>query len=179
MSVFDKIVAAVTPPESEEDRAKARQKARAVAQPGDWLDQILGHHEQIEGAFARAEAANDAQSRKQAVKELGALLTGHSSAEEAVIYPQLSEDHKGQLGLSYQEQQAAKVEMALLEALDPMSQDWIDKLGHIKGAVAHHVYEEEGDRFLNLKKELPLAAQARMTERYREETQRYDGGLAG
>lgn len=178
MSVFDKIVAAVTPPESEEDRAQAREKAKAAAQPGDWLDQILKHHEQIEGAFARAEAATDARSRKQAVKEIGGLLTGHSSAEEAVIYPQLSDDHKVQLGLSYQEQQAAKVEMALLEALDPMSQDWIDKLGHIKGAVAHHVYEEEGDRFLNLKNELPVLIQARMTERYREETSRYDGGLA-
>jgi hypothetical protein len=51
MSVLDRIVAAVTPPESAEDRANARQKARAAAAPGDWLDQILQHHEQIEAAF--------------------------------------------------------------------------------------------------------------------------------
>lgn len=177
MSFLDKIVAAVTPPESEEDRVRARQEARQAAMHGDWLDQILQHHEQIEAAFARAEAANDATSRTSAVRELAALLTGHSSAEEAVIYPQLAKDHKVKMSMAYEEQQAAKVQVAMLEGLDPMSQDWVDKLGHIKGAVAHHVYEEENDRFLHLHKELPAEAQAMMTARYREEAQRYDGGL--
>ena len=54
MSFFDKIVAAVTPPESAEDRAEARRIARREAVAGDWLEQILNHHEQIEQAFARA-----------------------------------------------------------------------------------------------------------------------------
>lgn len=178
MSFFDKIVAAVTPPESAEDRAKARQEARQASTPGDWLDQIVQHHEQIEAAFARAETASDFASRTATLKELGGMLTGHSSAEEAVIYPQLSEDHKVHMSMAYEEQQAAKVQMALIEALDPLSQDWVDKLGHIKGAVAHHVYEEESDRFLDLRKELPAEVQARMTERYREEIARYKSGLA-
>lgn len=177
MSFFDKIVAAVTPPETDEERAEARRKAQGAAEAGDWLDQILQHHEQIESAFARAEAATDASSRTTAMKALAALLTGHSSAEEAVIYPQLSEDHKTKMSLAYEEQQAAKVQLALLEALDPLSRDWVEKLGHIKGAVAHHVYEEESDRFLTLKRELPAAVQARMTQRYREEIARYDSPL--
>jgi hemerythrin superfamily protein len=178
MSVLDRIVAAVTPPESDEDRARARQTARQAATDGDWLDQILSHHEQIESAFARAEAATGLEDRRATVAELAALFTGHSNAEEAVIYPQLSHDHKTHMAMAYEEQQAAKVQLALLEALDPQSKDWEDKLGHIKGAVAHHVYEEESDRFLHLKRELPLLAQERMTARYREETSRYDGGLA-
>ena len=92
MSMLDKIVAAVTPPESEEDRMRARMEARSAATDGDWLDQILGHHEQIENAFAIAEGATGTEARKTALARLGALLTGHSSAEEAVIYPQLSDD---------------------------------------------------------------------------------------
>lgn len=177
MSVLDRIVAAVTPPESEQDRVMARQRARAAAAPGDWLDQILHHHEQIEAAFAQAQAATDAQSRTQAQRKLAALLTGHSSAEEAVIYPQLSSGHKTHMAMAYEEQQAAKVELALLETLDPLSQDWREKLEHIRGAVAHHVYEEENDRFLHLKEELPPPDQDRMTARYREEMSRYDSGL--
>ncbi|WP_022681575.1 hemerythrin domain-containing protein [Sphingobium bisphenolivorans] len=177
MSVLDRIVAAVTPPESEEDRAKAREKARAAAAPGDWLDQILQHHEQIEAAFGEARAATDAQSRTLAQRRLGALLTGHSNAEEAVIYPQLSNDHKTHMAMAYEEQQAAKVQMALLEALDPLSHDWLEKLEHIRGAVAHHVYEEENDRFVHLKEELPPADQDRMTARYREEMSRYDAQI--
>jgi hypothetical protein len=177
MSVLDRIVAAVTPPESEEDRAKARQRARAAAAPGDWLDQILQHHEQIEAAFTEAQTAVDAPSRTRAQRKLAALLTSHSSAEEAVIYPQLSHDHKTHMAMAYEEQQAAKVQLALLEAIDPLSQDWREKLEHIRGAVAHHVYEEENDRFLHLKEELPPADQDRMTARYREEMSRYDSSL--
>jgi hypothetical protein len=177
MSFFDKIVAAVTPPESDEDRAEARRKAQQEASAGDWLDQILQHHQQIEQAFAQAEAAVGGAARATAAKHLAALLTGHSSAEEAVIYPQLSDDHKLQMSMAYEEQQAAKVQLALLEQLDPASDDWAEKLGHIKGAVAHHVYEEESSRFIHLKRELPADVQAHMTARYSEEIKRYDGGL--
>jgi hypothetical protein len=38
---------------------------------------------------------------------------------------------------------AAKVQMALLEDVPPKSQAFLDKLEHIRGAVAHHLYEEE------------------------------------
>src|SRR3546814_10016608 len=85
MSVIDRFVAAVTPPESEEDRARAREKARAAAGAGDWLDQILQHHQQIEMAFSEAEAAMDTSSRTRAQRKLAALLTAPSSAEEAEI----------------------------------------------------------------------------------------------
>jgi len=177
MSFFDKIVAAVTPPESAEDRATARRNAEAAAGPGDWLAMILNHHRQIEQAFADAQGAHGVAERTEAVKTLATLLTGHSMAEEAAIYPQLSRDHKMQMSMAYEEQQGAKVELALLAELDPLSRDWVDKLEHIKGAVAHHVYLEESSRFLNLRQELPEGKQAVMTQRYREEIQRYGGGL--
>ena len=48
MSVVDSVVAAITPPESEEARAEARAKAENIAQPGDWLNLILDHHRAIE-----------------------------------------------------------------------------------------------------------------------------------
>ena len=41
MSIIDRFIAAVTPPESAEDRLEARTKATQAALPGDWLDQIL------------------------------------------------------------------------------------------------------------------------------------------
>jgi hypothetical protein len=126
MSVVDKAIAAVTPPESEESRAKARAKARAAAQPGDWLSMILDHHEQIEQAFAAVKSAPDAGARRKAEKILGTLLTGHSIAEEAVVYPALAHaGHKVQATLAYTEQVAAKMQMAALDHLDPMSEDYL------------------------------------------------------
>ena len=74
MSIIDKVVAAVTPPESEETRLKARAKARAWAGKGDWLTMVLNHHEQIESAFASVKAAADPASRVRTLRKLSTLL---------------------------------------------------------------------------------------------------------
>jgi hemerythrin superfamily protein len=176
MSLIDRVVAAVTPPESQQKREAARAKARAAAGENDWLRMILQHHEQIEAVFAAVRSANDASGRLSAQRKLAVILTGHANAEEAVIYPALVRfGHKSHGMAGYTEQAGAKANMGELEYLNPMSQDYLDKLEHIRGAVAHHMYEEEGDRFLDLKK-LSSADQARLTERYAEEFERYTGG---
>jgi len=175
MSILDKVVAAVTPPETEAARSKARAKARAAAEGNDWLARIVGHHEQIESAFAAVKTASDVTSRRAAQTELAILLSAHANAEEAVIYPALIHfGHKSHGTAGYVEQAGAKANLGGLEYLDPLSQEFLDKLEHIRGAVAHHVYEEENDRFLDLKK-LSVTDQRRLTERYAEEFERYMG----
>lgn len=174
MSILDKVIAAVTPPESEEQRADARAKARNVTTDGDWLSLVLDHHTQIEAAFDAVKAATDASSRIGAQRRLALLLTGHSIAEEVVIYPALAKtNEQSHSTKAYTEQTAAKVQMALLEDLEPMSQEYLDKLEHIQGAVAHHVYEEEGKWFVELKTKLPPADQTKITFRYQREFLRY------
>jgi hypothetical protein len=56
-----------------------------------------------------------------------------------------------------------------------MSQAYREKLEHIRDAVTHHMYEEEATWFVQLKKELPEFDQLRLTQRYREEFDRYVG----
>jgi hypothetical protein len=186
MSILDKAIAAVTPPVSDEKRAEAHAKARAAAEPGDWLSQVLDHHEEIDQAFANTKAATTAEARRKAQKRLGALLTGHSMAEEAVIYPALAQAGKqGHANTAYTEQAAAKQQMAALEVMDPMSEDYLDKLGHLEGAVNTHVYQEESEWFVDMKRDAPAEAQAHATARYQEESARYfegkpsPGGVAG
>ena len=178
MSILDKTIAAITPPVSEEKRQEAHEKARASAQPGDWLSQILDHHEEIDQAFADTKAATTADARRAAQKRLGVLLNGHAMAEEAVIYPALAQDGKqGDANTAYTEQAAAKMQLAALETLDPLSEDYFDKLGHLEGAVKTHVYQEESDWFQYLKAFAPAEAQANATARYKEEYGRYvEGG---
>lgn len=176
MSMLDKIVAAVTPLESPEKRSEARNRARSLAGANDWLALILQHHEQIEGAFATVRAAQNQSTRLAAHKELALLLTGHSNAEESVIYPALVYcGHKSHAMTGYTEQAGAKANMGELEYLEPMSQEYLDKLEHIRGAVLHHMYEEENNRFLDLKREMKPAEQARLTQRFKEEFDRYMG----
>ena len=177
MSALDKLVDAVPPLESPEKRAEARAKARAAAQPGDWLSIILDHHEAIEQAFASARAGGGVEQRHAALKRLGELLNGHSMAEEAVVYPALAEIGKGaHADTAYTEQVAAKLQMAALQNLDALSEDYHDKLGHLEGAVAHHVYKEESDWFLDLKQQADASTQQKVAKRYAEEFDRYIRG---
>ncbi len=177
MSALDKLIAAVTPPESAEKRAEARAKARAAAQPGDWLSNILDHHEAIEEAFAQARAGGEAEQSKAALKRLGELLNGHSMAEEAVLYPALADIGKAaHADMAYTEQVAVKMQLAALEKMDPLSEDFRDKLGHLEGAVAHHVYKEESDWFIDLKEQADASTQQTIAKRYAEEFDRYIRG---
>jgi hypothetical protein len=178
MSIFDKVVAAVGPPETEQSRREARVKAQAQAavRPGDWLSLVLEHHVQIEKAFAAVKAAPDLSSRRTAQKWLAVILTGHANAEESVLYPALAlMNEKGHAGMGYSEQAAAKMQMAALETLNPMSPAYLDKLEHVRGAVAHHMYQEEGTWFLELRSKTPPADVAKLTQRFREEFDRYVG----
>lgn len=176
MSLIDKVVAAVTPPETANARAKARKDAQALALPGTWFAMVLDHHEQIEAAFDAVEKAKAPEQRRATQKWLSILLTGHSIAEEAVLYPAMA-SHGEKVGaeMAYQEQSAAKGETAALEELDPMSEDYLDKLGHIRGAVAHHMYMEEHSRFPKLQERASPKTMERLTERYEEEFNRYMG----
>ena len=179
MSVLDRVIAAVTPPESDEERTLARARARSVAGSSGWLAMILAHHVEIESAFDAFEMATSAASRRAAQMQLAAILTGHSIAEESVIYPALLQlGGRANAIKAYTEQSEAKVNMAELEALEPMSQAFLDKLEHIRGAVTHHMYEEESEWLPELKEKADAVTQSRLTRRYREEFERYLGAEA-
>jgi hypothetical protein len=179
MSFLDKVVAAVTPPESEETRMQARARARAEAVEGGWFALVLDQHDQIEDAFAAVKLAEDAQTRRSAERRLNLLLTGHSNAEETVLYPEMADaGHKTHAGMAYEEQAMTKIQLALLEKMDPLSQDYLDKVEHIRGAVTHHMYQEESDWFRELQSEVPGSRQAHLAQRFREEVDRYLQGQA-
>lgn len=174
MSVIDKVLAAVTPPVSEEKRAEATSKARAAADPGDWLSIALDHHDRIREAFAACRNSQAASRRTEAMKELALVLNGHSLAEEVVLYPALAQaGEKMHAGHAYTEQTTVKMQMAELENIAPSTPEWRDKLEHIEGAVLTHIYEEESSWLLKLKEK--GERQDHLTERFQEEFDRYCG----
>ncbi|MBX9880903.1 MAG: hemerythrin domain-containing protein [Sphingomonas sp.] len=185
MSVVDKVIGALTPPETEEQRMQAHDKARAACSPGDWLSMALDHHEQIYAAFEAVKQAGSPDEARTAQKQLMALFTGHGTAEETVLYPSLAKDgQKGHATQAYTEQATAKMQFAELERLAPLSQEYMEKLGHIEGAVKHHIYEEESIWFLDMKESAPADLQQLATARFREEYERYmngaeQGGIGG
>lgn len=176
MSILEKVAAAIRPPESALQRIDARQQAQAAASPDDWLSLVLAHHRDLEAGFAAVKSAGNATARITAQKKLGILLTGHAIAEEGVIYPALADQgDKLHADMGYDEQARVKMQMASLEQLDPMGDDYLARLSHIHRAVTHHMYQEEGFWFLTLKEHAPADVQAAITFRYKEEYERYVG----
>lgn len=176
MSFLDRIAAAVMPPESEEDRANARRSAEALAKDGDWLALALDHHRRIESCFGLAANAATAAEKLSAFKQLAMVLNAHAAAEEVILYPAMTENgEKSHATMAYEEQSITKMQMARLEKLDPMSAEWREKLEHIKGAVLHHMYEEEGTWFPELRRSIPTGDDAMLTRRFREEFAKFSG----
>lgn len=172
MSVIDKVLGKLTPPVSEEKRAEATEKARALATPGDWLSQAIDHHDEIRAAFAEGRAARTASERKAAMKRLSHVLNGHALAEDVVLYPAMAQaGEKTHAAHAYSEQTTAKMQMAELENIAPSSEAWKDKWEHIEGAVLTHIFEEESKWFLELREK--AEHQDRMSRRFREEFESY------
>jgi hemerythrin superfamily protein len=179
MSILDKAIAAITPTEKPEERAQARTRAYELARTSPWLGRVLDQHREIESAFEAVAAATHADSRRLAQKRLAVLLTGHSLAEEAVLYPAMAlGDQKAHATIALTEHSGVKVNLAALETLDPMSQDYLDKLEHVKNAVTHHVYEEESTWYPELARDTPPGDQMRLDMRFAEEFERYMGADA-
>jgi hemerythrin superfamily protein len=176
MSWLDNIGSKVMPMASAEKRAEARRHAEELARDNDWLAMILDHHRQIESHVTAALNGATADARKASMKRLALVLTGHSNAEEVTIYPAILE-YSGTMStaMAYEEQEITKIQMAKLERLDPMSEDWREKMEHIKSALEQHVYQEEKSWFTEVATNAPMAERERLSRRYAEEFARYCG----
>lgn len=177
MSILDKALAVVTPPESDKDRAEATRNARAAATPGDWLSLALDQHDQIRSAFDACRRTREPAARAEALQQLARVLNGHAQAEETVLYPSLFRaGETGHASRAYEEQAAAKIHMADLERLEPFADNWREKLGHLCAEVLHHMYEEENGWFLELQSESEDDP-AWLAARFQEEFERYAGSV--
>lgn len=174
MSILDRLVAAVTPLENDEERLKARENARTQAAQDGIVQLIIDDHNRIEQAFEAVRSATTAEAQRAAELEMATLLNGHSVAEEAAVYPELVEHgQQGHAMLGYEEQAATKVQLALLAKLEPLSKDYMEKLAHIRGAVTHHMFQEENSWLIDLERRLLSDAHDRVIGRYIEEMSRY------
>ena len=92
MSFLDKLASAIMPPESEEQRAKARAEAEQLAQTSGWLAMAIDHHRQIEAAFARgldpaADAPASSVQRGRTTQQCDGVYAG-MNVEEAILVQQ-------------------------------------------------------------------------------------------
>lgn len=174
MSFLDRIAAAMAPTASDEDRIEARDRFTQLAAGEQFAEDILAQHRQIESLFMQARQETGMQAQAT-VRELALLLNGHSMAEEAVVYPAISE-HSGKVhaGMAYEEHAMTKVQLAELQKLQPGTQEWVEKLDHIESAVQQHVYQEESSWLPDVIRHAPPEARQRIAAEFREYLERFD-----
>ena len=176
MSFLDKIAATLAPAATDKQRMEARQKAEQIGASEPWLDMIVQQHKQIESLIDQAISGSDANSRRTALKQFELILNGHSNAEEVIVYPDIAvESSKAHAGMAYEEHAMTKIQVAEMEKLDPMSQEWGDKGEHIRSALQQHMYQEEGSWLPELADKLSTTEKQRVTQRFTEEYERYTG----
>ncbi len=111
--------------------------------PGDVVDLIMQDHREVERLFE--ELKENPEKRPNLLPVLTTLLTAHSRAEEAEVYPVAATEagEKEEVSHSQQEHIEADQLLAKLAETDPASAAFDKALQNLIDAVSHHVEEEE------------------------------------
>lgn len=111
----------------------------------DVVELILADHRRFEALFR--ELRSSEAERRMALNDLSSLLVAHAEAEEAEVYPVLRKffdvpseevDHGTE-----EHAEGHRALLELLEAGEPGSAEWDDKLEKLSEAIMHHLDEEE------------------------------------
>lgn len=111
--------------------------------PADVVDLIMQDHREVERLFD--ELRDNPEKRPNLLPVLTTLLTAHSRAEEAEVYPVAAAEagEKEEIQHSQQEHIEADQLLAKLAQADPASDEFDKVLRNLVDAVSHHVEEEE------------------------------------
>jgi len=109
----------------------------------DVVDLIMQDHREVERLFD--ELKDNPETRPNLLPVLTTLLTAHSRAEEAEVYPVAASEagEKEEVSHSQQEHIEADQLLAKLAGTDPASPEFGQVLQNLIDAVTHHVEEEE------------------------------------
>jgi hypothetical protein len=176
MTLLDQMMAVVTPHRSDEDRADARNSACALAIDCGWLSEVIRQHAAIEQALEGLRIAPRGSERRHALQWLAALLTGHSLAEQSVLYPALSlECRRAHAAAAYADESNVKIELAALQTMTLSDADFHDKLERLSADLVFHIHEEESHWFPALVRCLEAGTHATLSARFLAEFRRYMG----
>lgn len=110
---------------------------------GDVVDLILQDHREVERLFD--ELKNHPEKRPNLVPVLTTLLTAHSRAEEAEVYPAAANEAGEADDVAHSQEEHVEADQLLekLAAIEPTSPQFDAALNKLVNAVTHHVEEEE------------------------------------
>lgn len=111
----------------------------------DVVELILADHRRFEDLFRELRSSEG--DRHTALGDLSALLVAHAQAEETEVYPALRkssqvDDEEVEHGAE-EHAEGHEALLELLEADEPGTESWDEKLEKLSGSITHHLDEEE------------------------------------
>lgn len=115
----------------------------------DALELLKEDHEKVAGLFEQIETDEDGANQEQLFAQIKQELDVHANAEEKVFYPRLKEiaEMRDITFEAIEEHQEIKNLLAELETMSADDDDWEDTISELRDTVEHHVEEEEGEMF--------------------------------
>ena len=138
----------------------------------DALTLLKEDHRAVEKLFKEFENAKGDGRKEKLARQICFELTVHTTIEEEIFYPackgKIDED---KLKEAYVEHDAAKLLIAEIEAGNGESDDFFDAKVQVLGEqIDHHVKEEEGELFPEVRKaEIDTKALGEQLERRKQE----------
>ena len=112
------------------------------------LDLLNHDHREVEQLFAQFESTQDLEIALQICRE----LTVHTAVEEEIVYPVLADINAEVEQEAEEEHDEAKELIARIEAMTADDPDLVPTVMKLKGAVQHHVEEEESEAWPEMRK---------------------------
>jgi hemerythrin superfamily protein len=121
----------------------------------DVVDLIMQDHREVERIFEVLRT--DPAQRAAMTPVLTTLLTAHSRAEEAEVYPAARDEASAADKVAHSQEEHVQADELLeqLAQVDPESSEYVDILDQLVEAVTHHVEEEETSVLPALREGLP------------------------
>jgi hemerythrin superfamily protein len=122
-------------------------------------------HAEVKGLFSEFESATDIAEKQQLFDEIADDLAAHCTIEEKVFYPAVYVGPlKEKLREAVEEHLGAKRLIADLLDLEPEDEQFDAKMKALQEQVEHHVEEEEGTIFPEVKRNFSVDELSAMGE---------------
>ena len=137
---------------------------RGYMTPMDVIDLLTNDHAEVNALFGRFKQASKPETKQELATQIVHELSVHAAVEEQFVYPLMRaklENGSEKASHAIEEHAEVKRLLADIEKLDSDKADFDKKMAKVTESVQHHVQEEEGELF----PELRTATQADTRER--------------
>ena len=137
------------------------------AAAGNWADILAAEHRLALALFDKMLDTDNDQTKKRALLllQLGHSLDKHAYAEEHVVYPCLRENNDASVAeLLEKEHGEVKTYLHRLANMAKDSPEWLGLVSEFRASVAHHAAMEENEVFPQLRREIDVAMDKRITK---------------